>query len=141
MPKPKDADDPLAGVPLFQGLSKRELQAISSVAEEIEHPAGENIVVEGKSGAGFHLILDGSASVNKGGREVTVLAGGDYFGEMSLIDGGPRSATVTATTPVRTLSIASWEFMPILEKHPGIAAKMLLEMVRRVRRLEGSPID
>lgn len=141
MAKPKATDDPLAAVPLFQGLSKRELAAISSVAEELDHPEGRNIVVEGKSGAGFHLILEGSASVKVGEREVTVLSGGDYFGEMSVIDGGPRSATVTATTPVRTLSIASWEFMPLLEKHPGIAAKMLVEMVRRVRRLESSPID
>jgi CRP-like cAMP-binding protein len=79
--------------------------------------------------------------VTVAGREVTALSGGEYFGEMSVIDGGPRSATVTATTPVRTLSIASWEFMPLLEKHPGIAAKMLVEMVRRIRRLESSPID
>jgi CRP/FNR family transcriptional regulator, cyclic AMP receptor protein len=141
MPKSKAVEDPLAGVPLFQGLSKRELQAITSVTEELEHPEGQNIVVEGKSGAGFHLILEGSASVKVGGREVTVLASGDYFGEMSLIDGGPRSATVTATTPVRTLSIASWDFMPLLEKHAGIAAKLLVEMVRRIRRLESSPID
>jgi CRP/FNR family cyclic AMP-dependent transcriptional regulator len=141
MPKPKAADDPLAAVPLFQGLSKRELAAISSVAEELDHPEGRDIVVEGKSGAGFHLILKGSASVKVGAREVTVLGTGDYFGEMSVIDGGPRSATVTANTPVRTLSIASWEFMPLLEKHPGLAAKLLVEMVRRVRRLESSPID
>ena len=141
MPKSKADDDPLASVPLFQGLSRRELAAITSVAEELEHPTGHDIVVEGKSGAGFHLILEGSASVRLGGREVTALSAGDYFGEMSVIDGGPRSATVTSTTPVRTLSIASWEFMPLLEKHPGIAAKLLVEMVRRVRRLESSPID
>lgn len=129
----------LRGVALFQGLSKRELRAILEVAKEVEFAAGRRIVSEGKSGAGFHLILEGSAKVSARGRTFRRLGPGEYFGEISLIDGGPRTATVTAETGLRTLSLASWDFMPILERHSSIATKLLVEMCRRLRALESSP--
>jgi CRP/FNR family transcriptional regulator, cyclic AMP receptor protein len=132
----KDTLALLAGVPLFEGLSKRELNSILSVAKQIVHDEGHDIVEEGATGVGFHLILEGEAHVLIGGRKRATLRSGDYFGEMSLLDGGPRSATVRASTPVRTLALTSWAFLPLLDKTPSIARKLLQEMSKRLRNIE-----
>lgn len=137
----KEALAKLQGVPLFEGLGKKELEAILSVSKQVHHEAGHHIVREGASGAGFHLILDGKASVTSGDRALASLGPGEYFGEVSLIDGGPRSATVTAETGVTTLSLASWEFMPMLGKHPSIATKLLVALCGRLRACDASRLD
>lgn len=130
----RKATDLLGEVPLFQGLSRKELTAIAASGKEVSHPEGREIVKEGATeAAGFHLILEGTAKVLAGKRTVNTLGPGDHFGEMSLLDGGPRSATVTATTPVRTFSITAWSFRPLLERNPSIARKLLMEMSRRLR--------
>src|SRR3990170_1477867 len=116
MAKKKDAVAMLKQVPLFEGLSRRELEQILKVAKEIEFDEGHAIVEEGATGVGFHLIMEGEAHVLVGGRKRATLRSGDYFGEMSLLDGGPRSATVRASTPLRTLALTSWAFLPLLEK-------------------------
>jgi CRP-like cAMP-binding protein len=95
-------------------------------------------VEEGATGVGFHLIVEGEAEVLVGGMPRTTLRAGDYFGEMSLLDGGPRSATVRTVTPLRTLALTSWAFMPILDKNPSIARKLLQEMSKRLRTVEDS---
>lgn len=125
-----------ADVPLFAGLSKRQLQEVIRTATEVNHPEGDVIVQEGSTGVGFHLILEGQARVTIGGRSRAVLGPGDYFGEISLIDGGPRTATVTAETPVRTLSLTSWEFRPMLKRNPEIAHKLLVHLCGLVRACE-----
>jgi CRP/FNR family cyclic AMP-dependent transcriptional regulator len=132
----KDTLALLAGVPLFEGLSKRELNSILTVAKQVVHDEGHDIVEEGATGVGFHLILEGEAHVLVGGRKRATLRAGDYFGEMSLLDGGPRSATVRASTPVRTLALTSWAFLPLLDKTPSIARKLLQEMSKRLRNIE-----
>jgi CRP/FNR family cyclic AMP-dependent transcriptional regulator len=134
----KDTLALLKQVSLFEGLSRRELEQIMKVAKVIEFDENHAIVEEGATGVGFHLILEGEAHVLVGGRKRATLRAGDYFGEMSLIDGGPRSATVKTTTPVRTLALTSWAFLPLLDKAPSIAKKMLQEMSRRMRNLERS---
>jgi CRP/FNR family cyclic AMP-dependent transcriptional regulator len=135
----KDTIAMLKTVPLFEGLSKRELEAIYPAGKEVVFPPDKSIVEEGATGGvGFHLILEGEAAVLVGGRKRATLRAGDYFGEMSLLDGGPRSATVRAVTPVHTLSLTSWSFLPLLEKIPSIARKLLVEMSRRLRSLERS---
>ena len=123
----------LASVPLFQELSKKELSAILKSAHEVEHEAGSAVLEEGTGAIGFHLILEGKAKVTTGSRQRAELGPGDYFGEMSLIDGLPRTATVTPVEPMKTLTIASWDFAPMLENYPSIARKMLVEMSRRLR--------
>jgi CRP/FNR family transcriptional regulator, cyclic AMP receptor protein len=134
----KDAETMLKSVPIFEGLSKKELQAVMSSAKEIEYAPGREIIKEGATGVGFHLILEGQANVIVGDHAQAKLGPGDYFGEMSLIDGGPRSATVTADSAVRTLSLASWEFTPLLDSNPSIARKMLIELSRRLRAVEST---
>jgi CRP/FNR family transcriptional regulator, cyclic AMP receptor protein len=134
----KDTLALLKTVPLFEGLSRRELNQLLSVSKQIEFDEGHAIVEEGATGVGFHLILEGEAHVLVGGRKRATLRSGDYFGEMSLIDGGPRSATVKTATPVRTLALTSWAFLPLLDKAPSIARKLLVEMSRRLRALERS---
>jgi CRP/FNR family cyclic AMP-dependent transcriptional regulator len=126
----------LAGVPLFEGLSKKELGEVLRCAGEVTHAADHVIVREGGAGAGFHLLLEGEAVVTQKGRELRRLGPGDYFGEIALIDGAGRSATVTTATPVRTLSVTAWNFKPLLEEHPLITHKLLLELCRRLRAAE-----
>jgi CRP/FNR family transcriptional regulator, cyclic AMP receptor protein len=134
----KDILAMLRQVPLFEGFSKRELDAVFNSAKITEFSPGKPVVEEGATGVGFHLILEGEAAVTVGGRKRAVLRSGDYFGEMSLIDGGPRSATVRADTPVRTLGLTSWAFLPLIDDHPSMARKMLVEVSRRLRGVEKS---
>lgn len=134
--KTRDPVDLLAKVGLFEGLSRKELQTIYKSAKAVHFPAGRTIVSEGASGIGFHMIVDGKAKVTVKGRSRATLKPGDYFGEISLIDRGPRSATVVAETEVDTLSLASWSFLSILDKNPTISRKLLLELTRRLRAAE-----
>ena len=128
----------LRSVPLFEGLEPKELQAVLRCADEVRHAAGKAVVREGGEGIGFHLILDGEATVTQGGRELRRLRPGDYFGDIALLDGQPRTATVTAQGPVRTLSITAWNFKPLLIEHPAMAQKLLVELCRRLRNAEAS---
>jgi len=126
----------LGSVGLFEGLSRRELAQIERMSRRVEFPAGSTIVKEGEEGVGFHLILAGRAKVSIKGRARSILGPGKFFGELSLIDRGMRTATVTAETTVSTLSLVSWEFLPLLEKTPSINRKILVEMCRRLREAD-----
>jgi CRP/FNR family transcriptional regulator, cyclic AMP receptor protein len=134
----KDILGMLGQVPLFEGLSRKELEAVYNAGKITEFSPGRPVVEEGATGVGFHLIVEGETAVTVGGRKRASLGPGDYFGEMSLIDGGPRSATVRAETPVRTLGLTSWAFLPLLDDHPSMARKLLVEMSRRLRGVERS---
>lgn len=133
-----DQMEMLARVPLFEGLAKKELQAIMRSAGEVDHRAGKEIVREGAEGTGFHMILSGQATVIQGGRRKRTIGPGDYFGDIALIDRGPRSATVRADTDMHTLSITAWNFKPLLHEHPAIAFKLLVELCRRLRAAENA---
>jgi protein phosphatase len=132
MPR-KSLKDLLGSVTLFEGLSSKELYQIEKLGKEVEFPKGKTIVTEGEDGVGFHLILEGKAKVLVGGRKRTTMGPGQWFGELSLIDRGPRTATVETETPVRTFSLLSWEFLPLVDKNPKIARKIMIEMCRRLR--------
>lgn len=123
----------LRSVPLFEGLSDRELRDVLARTRVVEHPAGGEIVEEGHGAAGFHLILDGNAAVLRRGEVRSTLGPGEYFGEISLIDGKPRSATVRSETVVRTLSLPAWSFGPLLDAHPSMARKLLIGLCQHVR--------
>ena len=128
----------LRSVFLFENLSKREVTEIRRVAQEIEFRDGSEVVGEGSIGDDFYLILEGEARVTKGSTEVKRLAPGDYFGEIAVILGTPRSATVTALGRVLVLRLDSDRFLPLLDSMPSIARKVLVEVTRRLLECEDS---
>jgi CRP-like cAMP-binding protein len=129
----KGADDLLGGVDLFAELSRSELRKVSALAKQFTFREGEIVTEEGTPGGRFHVIQSGSAKVVANGRTRATLGPGEYFGELSLIDGEPRSATVVATEPLRTISIAEWNLRPLLKSQATIAYKLLVVMCRRAR--------
>jgi CRP/FNR family transcriptional regulator, cyclic AMP receptor protein len=128
----------LADVPLFAGLSKRHLRNIAKLGEEQEFETGATLAEEGAPGDTFHVLLEGEAKVTRGGRRLNRLIPWDFFGEIALIDGGPRTASVVAETPVRTLTIDRAKFRKMLEEDTSIGVKMLEELARRLRSNERS---
>jgi CRP-like cAMP-binding protein len=118
---------------MFSGCSQRELGAIARVVRPIEHEAGAVIAVEGQPGAGLFVIDDGEADVSIGGRRINHLRSGDFFGELALLDGGPRTATVTATTDIKLLALTEWVFRGLIVEHPTIALHTLEAMASRLR--------
>ena len=135
----KDATQVLKEVGLFQGLSRTELREIADGAREELFSPNQDIVQEGQSGGPFFCITEGRADVLVEGKKMGDLGPGSYFGEMSLIEGGTRSATIRATTHVKALAITSWNFLAILEENWDITKKVLAELSRRVRELEHTP--
>ena len=123
----------LADVSLFAGCSKKELSEVASIGKVVPHGEGDVIAREGERGLGFFLIVDGTADVTIGGRKKTTLSRGDFFGEVSLLDEGPRSATVAAAGPMTLFGVPSWGFKDLIERHPTIALKMLETVAARVR--------
>lgn len=123
----------LAQVPMFSGCSKKDLGAIARTVREIDHPAGTVIATEGEPGAGLFVIETGQADVTIGGKRVNRLKDGDFFGEMALLDGGPRTATVTATTDIHMWALTEWVFRGLLVEHPTIALRTLEAMASRLR--------
>jgi CRP/FNR family cyclic AMP-dependent transcriptional regulator len=126
----------LRAVPLFSGMSDRELHKVMEIAKEVVHEAGRPVVEADREGVGFHLILEGTAEAIVGKTAVGTLGPGAYFGEMSLLDGKPRSATVIAVTTLRTLALPSWTFNQLLDKHPEMMRAMLVELCGRLRHVE-----
>ena len=116
----------LAKIDLFSSLSKKALKRVASQSKLVHHPAGKHIADEGERGLGFHLITEGTASVRVGERARPDLGPGDYFGEISMIDGQPRSATVTASSALTTISIAAWDFKPILAEEPEVVLRTIV---------------
>jgi CRP-like cAMP-binding protein len=128
----------LHGVDLFEELSRSELKKVAGIAKEFSFDAGENVTEEGTPGGRFHVIRSGKAKVVAGGRTRATLGPGDYFGELSLIDGEPRSATVVAVEPLTTLSIAEWNLRPLLKSQATISYKLLVVLCSRVRSVMNS---
>jgi CRP-like cAMP-binding protein len=130
----------LTQVELFEGLTKSELRTVHHQMREITFEAGAVVLHKGEEHGRFYLIVEGEAEVSLGddGTVDTRLGPGGYFGEIAVIDGEPRMATVTAITPLRTLSVASFNFRPLLREHGQITYKILLQMCRRLRAAEGS---
>jgi CRP/FNR family cyclic AMP-dependent transcriptional regulator len=129
----------LGRTPLFQSLTKSQLGTVLETSKEVDHPAGSTVVAEDDLGVGFHLIVDGTAIVSQKGRRLRRLVPGDSFGDIALIDGRPRTATVRAETPLRTVSMTVWDFKPLLSEHPQISYRLLLELCRRLREAEKRP--
>jgi CRP/FNR family transcriptional regulator, cyclic AMP receptor protein len=132
--------DLLRGVDLFEGLTIKELELVAGACKQDEFRAGDDIVTQGGRSARLYLIVDGTAEVRVHGSMVVQIGPGDYFGEMAVIDGEPRAATVTATSPVSVLSLAHFNVKVLLRSMPDIGFKMLQRLCARVRALESEPI-
>ena len=131
-----DATDSLRRVPLFAQVDKKHLKRLEQRMQDRTFPEGHVIASEGESGVGFFLIEDGNAVVSVGGETRRELGPGDWFGEIALIDEGPRSATVTAGTDLRCRGMSAWEFRPFVQEHPEVAWPLLQALVRRLRESE-----
>lgn len=126
----------LAKVDLFSGLSGRQLRKLEKLTRSVDHSSGQTVATEGHGPLAFHLIAGGTASVSVQGSEVRSLGAGDYFGEISAIDGKPRSATITATSALKTLAIPHHEFDRLLSDEPEFAHTILLVLCSRLRDAE-----
>jgi CRP/FNR family cyclic AMP-dependent transcriptional regulator len=141
VPKPKQKqklEPVLAAVPLFEGLSKRHLKKLAGLAEMANFMQGAKIVKEGDPGDSFYVALVGEAKVTVKGRTVHRVLPGDHFGEISLLDGGERTATVSAETPMTLLMIQRKNFLRELEQDPEVAISLLESLARMIRRVDRS---
>jgi CRP/FNR family transcriptional regulator, cyclic AMP receptor protein len=135
----KREQEALARVPLFSGLSSRHLRRLADFMEEVRYMEGASVVKEGDEGDSFYVILQGEAKVvGAGGTEVNRLRPGDFFGEVSLLDGGARTATVITETPMTMLELKRTEFLRMVEDEPDVAVKLLSHTASLLRRAERS---
>jgi CRP/FNR family transcriptional regulator, cyclic AMP receptor protein len=131
--KTPDLVDALRRVPLLSDVSGRDLERLARGLTERTFPPGTVIVQQGKSGAGFWILLSGNASVEIDGDEKNALGPGDWLGEIALIDDGPRSATVTAKDEVRAAGMTAWQFKPFVLEHPEVAWQLLQTLAGHLR--------
>jgi CRP-like cAMP-binding protein len=130
----------LRKVALLDGLTTKELESVATMCKPATFREGDAIVTEGERSARFYVITEGTAEVTVRGRKVDEIGPGDYFGEIAVIDGEPRAATVTATSPISTLSLASFNVKALLRNMPDIGFKLLQKACARIRALESEPI-
>jgi CRP-like cAMP-binding protein len=132
----------LARVPLFAGLSQTHMRRVASLAQVSNYNAGRVIVKRGDPGKAFYVIIQGEAKVVKGkivtARQEAQLGPGDFFGELSLLDGEPRAASVIASSPLTTIRIERSAFRRLLRGEPALALKVLEGMARRTRKILGT---
>jgi CRP/FNR family cyclic AMP-dependent transcriptional regulator len=123
----------LRAIPLFEGMSDRSIEAIDGLAAPIAFQAGETLVREGEPGETFLIILEGSATVARDGATIRTLGAGDFLGEISLLDGGLRTATVTADTEVRGLVIDRDGFRRLMDDFPVVRLDIVAALTQRLR--------
>jgi len=132
----KDLQAHLAAVPIFAGLPKRQLSKLVEASRTTTHHAGHEMAKEGEGALALHVILDGTAEVSVHGNPKRELRAGDYFGEISLIDGKKRSASVRASSDLHTLAVPYLAFQQLLETESGFAAGLLKMICARLREAE-----
>ena len=126
----------LRSVPLFAGLQPDELEEIARIAEEMDAPAGTELTHEGRHEGYFFVIVSGTVRVERGGQTVNTLRDGDFLGEISLLDGGPRTATTVAESPSTLIVMTHQRFSQLLDGSPAIRRAIMEEVGRRLRRLD-----
>jgi CRP-like cAMP-binding protein len=123
--KPDTKLDTLRRLPMFAGISARELRAVSKVVDEIDVPAGYTLTREGDAGHELVFIVDGSAEVSRDGRRINRVTDGDIVGEIAVLTKGERTATVTTTRPTRAFVVTARDFWTLLERIPSLRFKVL----------------
>jgi CRP/FNR family cyclic AMP-dependent transcriptional regulator len=130
----------LRAIPLFSLLSDRELRAVLRTARPVSFPPGATVIRQGEQGKGVFVITDGRAGVTVDERELATLGSGSYFGEIAVIDGGSRMASIIAKTQVSTLEITSSAFLHLVDREPMIARSIQEELTRRLKET-GGPVE
>ena len=133
-----DVVSALSSVPLFSGFSQKQVRLVAESGREYKYKAGTIIVEDGSVGVGFYMVLNGRVEVRKGSRVLARLSNGQYFGEMSLIDGEPRSADVFAVQPTECFTLSTQVFYSLIKRHPELALLMLKELAKRLRAAQSS---
>ena len=123
----------LGALPMFGGCTNKELRDIARIVDELQVESGRVLMSQGDAGQEAFVIEEGTADVVRDGQLLATVGPGSYVGELALIDAGPRSATVTATTPMRVLVIGTREFSTLLDEVPGLARRVLVSTARRLR--------
>jgi CRP/FNR family cyclic AMP-dependent transcriptional regulator len=131
-PVARPSIDVLQSVPLFAGLEKKELESIAASMRERTFPAGQTVTEEGAGGAGFFVVDSGEAQVSVDGKARGAIGPGDYFGEIALLTGSERTATITATSDLHCYGMTPWDFRPLVEGNPAIAWKLLQSMAQKL---------
>lgn len=127
-----DIDQTLAGIPIFSECTRKELKAISKLVTPVNIPAGKVLVREGDPGREFMIIVSGTATVKRNGRKIATLGAGDFFGELAVLAGVPRTATVIADVDMTIEAMNRQEFSSLLDESPAMAKKILVGAVKRL---------
>ena len=129
----------LKNAPLFEGLSRKQLAEVARHSEDLELEPGKVLCKEGAIGHEFFVIIDGKVKVTRNGRRIATLGGGDFLGEIALVDELRRTATVTAETPVRLFVLTRADFHRVLDDHPNVERKVLRTLARRLANASSDP--
>jgi CRP/FNR family transcriptional regulator, cyclic AMP receptor protein len=132
----RERADALARVPLFADLGRRHLNQLADAAQIVSYRQGTTVIREGDPGATLFVIVDGTADVSRGGRTLATLSPGEFFGEVSLLDGGPRTASIVAQTPLTAVRLFRAPFYRLVQADPAIGVRVLSELARRIRRVD-----
>ena len=124
--------DLIRQVPLFSGCSKKELEQISRIADELDFKSGKTLIREGALGREFFVLVDGTAEVQRQGKKIDTAGPGDFFGEMALLTDQPRNATVVTTSAADVLIITARNFRSLVETNPLIALKVMRAVAERL---------
>jgi cAMP-dependent protein kinase regulator len=129
----------LRRVPLFEGLSKKELTELARVSEDLEVPAGHVLTKQGETGQEFFVIVDGTTEVKARGKSLGDRGAGEFIGEIALLEDTKRTATVTAKTQLRLFVLTRQDFRRLVDQNPAVERKVLQTLARRVVELSGDP--
>jgi CRP/FNR family transcriptional regulator, cyclic AMP receptor protein len=132
--------DLLRLVPLFNGMTDRSFQAIADLSSEADYATGDALVRQGEPGESFIILVTGRARVDRDGKTLRELGPGDFLGEISLVDGSPRTATVTALDPIHALTVHRQGFLDLIERLPVFRLEILNALTERIRATVGDPL-
>ncbi len=131
--------DALKSAPLFAGLSRKQLGELAKVTDDVDVAAGKVLCAEGETGQEFFLIMEGEVDITRRGRKLGTFGPGDFFGEVAVVEDVPRTATVTATGPLRFFVLTRRSFLRLLDDHPGVERKVMRALAQRLAATSDDP--
>jgi protein phosphatase len=131
----------LRSIPLFARFDRQHLERLGMLTEEVDVPAGKMLIRQGDAGDDLMIIVSGQVGVERNGARINQMGPGDFFGEIALIERGPRTATCTAESPTRLLVVNHRDFHSLMEEFPEIATQVLMTLAQRIRTLEPTTIN